>query len=792
MPVADSWGDNDPVFQPPQAVASAGSGEVDNSGRLVVRPKGRAGDPRGIRNNNPLNIEAGRFTQGQPGYSGSDGRFAQFETPEHGIAAAEGLIDVYHQKHGLNTISGIINRWAPASDGNPVSAYANSVAKDVGVDPNQPLDLSNPALKRGVVLAMGKFENGRPIDNLAGGNPVNQTATDFSSQSKPSDSWGDSDPVVNAKPQTFANRFEGDGSLAQKPTTDSSQRMAIDFNNEGIAASQFSNPRVAENPKNLISDNVQQGDDGNAYFVDPKTGKLVQANSSQHVILTDSKDNKLKVYARTPDTNEGGLAAGGRFIRMGMNAPATSGIMRAAAAAPVLSEGQQVSQAAERLGVELPRAVTSDTTGVQHYGKILSNVPIGGTPLRQASQTAIGQLENAAQGAREAYGSGSIVNAGQGIREGVSEAIKSGPIKQRVNELYTTVDNLVEAGNGPATIGPLANTRNVAGVIEARRLNGALPQSAKVAELDEALSRPGMNYEGIKTLRSYFGEMLDGSKEIPQGLGISEVKQIYGALSKDMRIVIARSGGQDALRAYDVAERSAAKWANIREDLQRILDVKSDEGIFAKIVSAAGTKSTADIKMLGRVRAAVGPDKWNEVASAIIEKLGKAPDGSFSPDRLIGPSGLGGLSKEGKQILFRSTGNGSHADAIDDIATVAKRFKELNQFANPSGTGQTVIGFEAAKGFLVDPVTAVTSIIGARIFSSVLARPSTSRSMAAWSRAYERVITKPTQASFEGFKQASKLFASNIGHEVARPDLVGSLTKQLQGAVPAAADNEQQ
>jgi hypothetical protein len=35
-----------------------------------------AGTPRGIRNNNPLNIEAGDFTKGQPGFTGSDGRFA--------------------------------------------------------------------------------------------------------------------------------------------------------------------------------------------------------------------------------------------------------------------------------------------------------------------------------------------------------------------------------------------------------------------------------------------------------------------------------------------------------------------------------------------------------------------------------------------------------------------------------------------------------------------------------------------------------------------------------------------
>jgi hypothetical protein len=34
--------------------------------------------PRGIRNNNPLNLETSSFTQHQPGFTGSDGRFGQF------------------------------------------------------------------------------------------------------------------------------------------------------------------------------------------------------------------------------------------------------------------------------------------------------------------------------------------------------------------------------------------------------------------------------------------------------------------------------------------------------------------------------------------------------------------------------------------------------------------------------------------------------------------------------------------------------------------------------------------
>lgn len=124
--------------------------------------------PRGIRNNNPLNIEAGSFTQGQPGFSGSDGRFARFDTPEAGIGAANKLLDIYQNKYGLNTPAGIIGRWAPAGDGNNVSAYASAVAKQLGISPNDPVP---PEMRPQLIAAMGQHENGRPIGPAGGASP---------------------------------------------------------------------------------------------------------------------------------------------------------------------------------------------------------------------------------------------------------------------------------------------------------------------------------------------------------------------------------------------------------------------------------------------------------------------------------------------------------------------------------------------------------------------------------------------------------------------------------------------
>lgn len=462
-----------------------------------------------------------------------------------------------------------------------------------------------------------------------------------------------------------------------------------------------------------------------------------------------------------------------------------------------LTAGEEVAAAGQRIGVDVPRAATTESPAVQQIAKGATSIPGVGTPLREASEAAIADLGTAAQNARAGFGSGSPAAAGAGAREGLTEALRNGPIKQRVGELYDRVDGFVN----PVVTGELPNTRNLVNTIDARRVNAALPQSSVTNELGEALSRKGMNYEGIKDLRTYFGEMQDGNIPIPQGMTGGEVKQIYGALSQDMRLIIAKAGGTDGLRAFEQANRAAARWAGIREDLGGILNLKSEEAIFDKIAAMAGSSARADINLLGRVRGAVGPQHWDEVSSAVIGKMGWPPGGTgFSPDQFL--TAYKKMSEEGRRLLFRSTNNASHADAIDDIAKVSERFKQLNKYGNPSGTAQhsalfaggaaaTATTAAVLAGHFIEPLTTVTAIVGGRIASHILARPMPARAMARWAEDYAAVAANPTPASMNKLEASTKIFAASVGKDFGRPDLVNEFMRRLQGAMPAAADNEQ-
>lgn len=121
-------------------------------------PSGGSAGVRGIRNNNPGNLE---FSDSNPwvGQAGSDGRFAKFETPEHGIRAL-GRNLLSYQKQGIDTVNEIINRWAPPEDKNDTAAYIRAVCAQLGVAPDQQVNASDPNTLKALCAAIIHHENG--------------------------------------------------------------------------------------------------------------------------------------------------------------------------------------------------------------------------------------------------------------------------------------------------------------------------------------------------------------------------------------------------------------------------------------------------------------------------------------------------------------------------------------------------------------------------------------------------------------------------------------------------------
>ncbi|MFI0399662.1 MAG: hypothetical protein ACH34X_11300 [Thiolinea sp.] len=123
---------------------------------------GLSGDlPRGIRNNNPGNVEHSPSNKWL-GLSDnpSDGRYCRFDNPRSGIRAFVLLLLKYQTEYRLKTISAMLNRYAPRQDNNATDAYIEHVAKAAGVKGKTPVSIRDFRTAKAIVTAIIEFENG--------------------------------------------------------------------------------------------------------------------------------------------------------------------------------------------------------------------------------------------------------------------------------------------------------------------------------------------------------------------------------------------------------------------------------------------------------------------------------------------------------------------------------------------------------------------------------------------------------------------------------------------------------
>lgn len=101
--------------------------------------------------NNPGNIRPIGATSG----------FMSYPTPQAGIQAIDKNLLTYQDVHGINTIAGVISRWAPPSE-NDTGRLILQASERTGYAPDQPIDLHDPLVLANVRHAIIDQEQGGP------------------------------------------------------------------------------------------------------------------------------------------------------------------------------------------------------------------------------------------------------------------------------------------------------------------------------------------------------------------------------------------------------------------------------------------------------------------------------------------------------------------------------------------------------------------------------------------------------------------------------------------------------
>ena len=119
--------------------------------------------PRGVRNNNPGNIDRTDVVwQGEDRSieaRRAEPRFCVFKSPEYGFRALARVLRTYRERYRLTTVRGIVERWAPPVE-NDTGAYIAQVAHAVGVSPDAEVDVRRMAHALPIAKAIAKHENG--------------------------------------------------------------------------------------------------------------------------------------------------------------------------------------------------------------------------------------------------------------------------------------------------------------------------------------------------------------------------------------------------------------------------------------------------------------------------------------------------------------------------------------------------------------------------------------------------------------------------------------------------------
>lgn len=328
----------------------------------------------------------------------------------------------------------------------------------------------------------------------------------------------------------------------------------------------------------------------------------------------------------------------------------------------------------------------------------------------------------------------SAERAGRAIERG-AETLKGNTTAVK-RALYWQADRLIP----DSTPAPLGNTWQTVVKLTtpdpgATATTGALVQPT-IARLRQNLGQDiaagggQLTYSALKRIRSDIGEAISNSSPLVPSTDIRELRQLYGALSRDMEGV-ARTQGPEAVAAAKRANNYTRAAADRLEQVERVIDKNGGpERVFQ--AAMAGTRDGGTT--IRAVMQSLPKEGQEAVTAAVIKRMGLANPGmqDAAGDAFSAATFLrkwNDVSDEAKRALFDRHGPGFTKD-MDRIASVAENIKEGSKvFANPSGTANRAAALTYGAGLvasLFDPSMASTAgLVGSGIGANWLARKLT-------------------------------------------------------------------
>ena len=287
--------------------------------------------------------------------------------------------------------------------------------------------------------------------------------------------------------------------------------------------------------------------------------------------------------------------------------------------------------------------------------------------------------------------------AGRAIEQGITgEGGFVSRFKEQASKLYDELDKHMPADTPVKLSATQAFLAKSAAPTKGAEATSALLANPKLGQIGDALGRDlagsggALPYGAAKSLRTRVGEMIANAgivSDVPR----AELKQLYGALSQDIRAQAAKDP-----KAFAAANRAENYYRAGLDRLEKVESVVKKNGGAEKIFAAATAGTREGATTLRSVMQSLKPEEAKILTSAVVRRLGRANPGAqndtgdaFSTQTFL--TNWNGLSKEAKSTLFDRMGP-DYRSSMDNIARMASNLRSGSKvFSNPSGTSDATI-----------------------------------------------------------------------------------------------------
>lgn len=358
----------------------------------------------------------------------------------------------------------------------------------------------------------------------------------------------------------------------------------------------------------------------------------------------------------------------------------------------------------------LGQALKSDSI---EGAQTISSKFLGGAPLRRKLDATREKIQRRLAKIADSI---STVKGEEAAGRAIQQGIKGkGGFVDRFNNKSGVLWGRVDDAIGDDAEVALFNTRQTFDNLTNKGVFGEVLNNPLVSRLSDIAKGAGdkVAYSELKALRSQIGRKLSNN-ELVSDIPRAELKQLYGAITKDIKTIAAEKG---ALQQYTRANNfSRAGHKRIDDFVERIANKTDLEKIFNAV-----TKGGEGSQVVNSFKRSMKPEEWEVVVSNVIRKLGKPTAGNqqVSGDGFSVNSFVTQWNKLGKAkgALFSGSKQlNEYRTNLDRVARVAQSFKDDTVAqANPSGSGVFAANVGTAGGAAAslvagEPVTAVSLI----------------------------------------------------------------------------------